>query len=76
MKSNPESKLAVEPNGPDLPESNEGYEGGMNAVDGASLSQLKAGFCKLTPEPEPYVSIFTPEPGFGGFAGRPHGWER
>lgn len=74
MESNSSSRLSVQPDGPDLPESNEGIEGGF--VDGASMAMLKRGYTSLDVVDDPYVSIFTPEPGFGGFAGRPHGWER
>ena len=67
--------------GPDLPQSNVSYEGGTGAAS-APRSVLKRGYSNAEDDPMDIgtngerVNILFPQPGFGGFCGRPNGWER
>jgi hypothetical protein len=68
--------------GPDLPESTVSYEGGSGSGNSPSRTDLKRGYSLVGSEAMPMgltgerLNILFPEPGFGGFCGRPNGWER
>lgn len=66
--------------GADLPQSKASYEGGSGGND-PPLADLQRGYSSALDEPAAGVNgdrlnILFPEPGFGGFCGRPNGWER
>lgn len=67
--------------GADLPQSNASYEGGSGGGN-PSAADLRRGYSKALDDPMGVgvngdrVNILFPEPDFGGFLGRPNGWER
>jgi hypothetical protein len=67
--------------GADLPQSNASFTGG-SGDSVPSLADLKRGYSQALDDPMGVgfngerLNILFPEPGFGGFCGRPNGWER
>lgn len=65
--------------GADLPQSNAGFQGGSGGSN-APLADLKRGYSTIGEDASvdsgDRLNMLFPEPGFGGFCGRPNGWER
>lgn len=67
--------------GNDLPQSNASYQGGSGGND-PPLKDLKRGYSNALDDPMEAgkngdrLNILFPEQDFGGFCGRPNGWER
>lgn len=67
--------------GSDLPQSKVSYQGGSGGGS-PSQAELRRGFTSAPDDPlgvgvnGDRLNILFPEPDFGGFLGRPNGWER
>ncbi len=64
--------------GTDLPQSTASYEGASGSA-APTLAVLKRGYSDAEAAgslADVRLNLPFPEPGFGGFCGRPNGWER